>query len=78
MNKFDQLVEDLVTGDISPVMLQIAYRESVRRSKHLPEEAKSILCGTGANNAGLIYQQFKVMSAMIGGFELAVRRAKDE
>ncbi len=77
LNKFDQLVDDLVTGKLSHTQLQIAYRESVRRSKYLPEEAKTILCGSGENDAGLIYQCFKVISGMIGGFELAIRRAKD-
>ena len=77
MNRFDQLVEDLVSNRITHTQLQIAYRESIRRSKHVPEEVKTILCGSSESHAGLIYQLFKVINEMIGGFELAVRRAKD-
>lgn len=77
MNKFDQLVDDLVSGRMSYKILEGAYRESIRRSKHLPDEAKDILCGMGDTNPGLISRQFRVISEMIGGFELAIRRAKD-
>ena len=76
MNKFDQLVEDLVSNKITHTQLQIAYRESIRRSKHVPEEAKSILCGDSSANAGLIYKMFSIINEIMGGFELAIRRAK--
>jgi len=77
MNKFDQLVEDLVTNKITLTMVQLAIRESVRRCEVTPDECKSILCG-GPSNSGLIYRQFSLISQMIGGMELAVRRAKDK
>lgn len=78
MNKFDQLVEDLTTNRITHNQLQIAYRESLRQSKHLPVECKSILCGDSATNTGLVYKMFKIINETIGGFELAIRRAKDK
>lgn len=77
MNKFDQLVEDLTTGKISHTMLQIAYRAAIRQRKDLPEGIKDLLCGRSEYHAGLIYQQFKVISETIGSMELAYRRGTD-
>ena len=77
MNKFDQLVDDLKTGKLTLNMIQIAIRAYVRESKHTPIEVVDILCGSGDNNAGLIYKQFKLISETLGAMELAVRRAKD-
>lgn len=77
MNTFEQLVDDLDTGKISLTVIHMAIRAHVRNSKHTPEEAKDILCGSGDNNPGLIYLQFRVLSETIGAFELVVRRAKD-
>lgn len=56
----------------------MAMREYVRRSKNIPVECKDILAGKGDTNAGLIYRQFKLIEEVIGGMELAVRRAKDK
>ncbi len=74
---FTQLVDDLNNGNLTLTMIQIAIRAYVRQCPNTPEEAKSILCGNGDTNPGLIYRQFSLITQTIGGFELAVMRAKD-
>ena len=76
MNKFTELVESLDSGELTLTHIQIAYREHIRNSKDIPDEGKSILCGEG-NNSGLLYKHFALISNLVGGMELAVRRAKD-
>ena len=76
-NKFDQLVEDLDTGKLTPNMLQMAYRAHIRNSKHLPEGIKDILCGSGDSNGGLILRQFLCIREVIGSMDLAYRRGYD-
>lgn len=74
-NKFDQLVEDLVSGELGLTHVQMAIRESVRRRKDIPDGIKDILAGK-EGNAGLIYRQFSLISNMIGAMELAFRRGE--
>ncbi len=81
MNKFDQLVNDLDTGKLTPNMLQMAYRAHIRNSKQIPEGVKDFLCGCGDSNGGLILKMFQPIREVIGTMELAYRRgeaSKDE
>lgn len=78
MNKFDQLVEDLVNGDLGLTHVQIAIRTSVRRRKDIPDGVKNLLCGEGEHYSGLIYTMFKPIQEAIGTVELAYRRGKQE
>jgi len=75
-NKFDQLVEDLVSGELGLTHVQIAIRTSVRRRKEIPEGIKDLLCGRGESHAGLIYHMFRPIQDVIGAMELAYRRGK--
>lgn len=77
VNKFDQLVEDLASGELGLTHIQIAIRTSVRRRKDLPEGIKDLLAGKGDSSAGLIYHMFRPIQDMIGAMELAYRRGKD-
>ena len=74
MDKFSQLVEDLVKGDLSLTHVQIAIRTSVRQRKDIPEGIKDLLCGRGKHYSGLIYTMFKPINEVIGSIELAYRR----
>ncbi len=73
MNKFDQLVQDLLDGKLSHTHVQIAYRTYIRQREDLPEGIKDILCGP-SGGSGLIGRAFDQISEMIGGTELAYRR----
>ncbi len=76
-DKFTQLVDDLVEGELGFNHLQIAMRQSIRKSKDIPEEIKDLLAGSGESDAGLIYKMFAPISEVIGTIELAYRRGKD-
>ena len=73
-NKFDQLVEDLVNGDLGLTHIQMAIRTSIRQRKDIPEGVKDLLCGSSAHDSGLIYSMFKPIKEAIGTVELAYRR----
>ncbi len=76
MNKFDQLVEDLLSNALGHTHLQIAYRTYIRQRKDIPEEIKDLLCGT-EGHSGLIGSIFQQISSTISAVELAYRRGKD-
>lgn len=79
LNKFDQLVADLVEGKLSFTSIQIAMRASIKERKDLPENIKNILCGQmceGGQGGGLIYDMFKPIDHAIGYVELAYLRGK--
>ena len=81
MNKFDQFVEDLVSGELSLTQDQIAIRASIRRRKDIPDCVKGLLAGEegiGGINAGLIYRMFEPIQHMIGTVELAYRRGSQK
>ncbi len=78
MNKFDQLVEDLESGDLSHTLIAIAYRTWVKRRKEIPIEMKGLLCGESEGDSGLIGKHFALLATTIGSMEVAVRRARDE
>ena len=73
-DKFTQLVDDMVSGEIGFNLLQMAIRQYVRKSKEIPEEIKDLLAGRSEASAGLIYKMFTPISEMIGTVELAYRR----
>ena len=77
MNKFDQLVEDLLEGRLSLNQIQMAIRAFVRQRDDLPEGVKDILCGAHEASAGIIYKMFKPIKEVIGSVELAYLRGKD-
>lgn len=77
-DKFTQLVDDLVSGELGFNHLQIAMRQSIRKSKEIPEEIKDLLAGRNETEAGIIYKVFKLISEMTGNMELAYRRGTDK
>lgn len=77
-NKFSQLVEDLVSGDLGLTHVQIAIRASIRQSKDLPDGIKDLLAGSSETNAGIVYRVFKLIEEMIGSVELAYRRGSQK
>ena len=78
MNRFDQLVEDLLSGALSLNQIQMAVRDYVRRSPGVPKATKDVLCGGGVTSSGLIYKMFKPIMESIGAMELVWRRGVDE
>lgn len=78
MDKFSQLVEDLVHGDLTLTHIQTAVRASIRQRKDVPEGIKDLLAGRGNSYSGLIYRQFKLIDEMIGSMELAYRRGEQK
>lgn len=74
-DKFTTLVEDLNSGNLSYNQFQIAYRTHIRQSERIPEEMKDILCGNDSSQ-GLIREAFSLINHIVGGMELAVRRAR--
>ena len=77
-DKFTQLVDDMVSGEIGWNLLQMAMRQSIRKRKDIPEEIKDLLAGKSEVEAGLIYKMFVPISHMIGNMELAYRRGTDK
>jgi len=73
-DKFSQLVDDLVNGDLSILQVQIAIRASIRQRQDIPDAIKGLLAGTGESHGGLIYQAFSLIQQIIGNMELAYRR----
>lgn len=75
MDKFSQLLEDLVNEDLTLTQVQIAIRASIRQRKDLPDNVKDLLGGK-EGNSGLIYKMFKPIQEVIGSMELAYRRER--
>ena len=73
MNRFDQLVQDLMDGKLTLNHIQIAYRTYLRQRTDIPEGIKDILCGTDGG-AGLVGKAFNQISETVGSVELAYRR----
>ena len=73
-NKFDQLVEDLLSNELTLTQIQIAMRTYIRRRKDIPEGIKDLLCGRAEGASGLIGRMFKTIQDVIGAVELAYRR----
>lgn len=78
LNKFDQLVEDMLSGRINLAMIQMALRVYIKRNPKLPDEIKGLLAGKSEKDTGLIYKMFDSISAAIGSVELAFRRGRHE
>lgn len=78
MDKFSQLVEDLVNGDLGLTHIQMAIRASIRQRKDLPDGIKDLLAGSGEANAGTVYRVFKLIEEVIGSMELAYRRGSQK
>jgi hypothetical protein len=77
LNKFDQLLLDLLDGTLTITQIQIAIRAYVRGRKDVPEGIKDLLCGVEATG-GLIGKNFAVLRELIGTTELAYRRGVAE
>lgn len=73
-DKFSQLLEDLISGDLSHNHIQIAYRAALREREDIPEGVRNLLGGTSSRQAGVISLMFRMMSETIGSMELAYRR----
>lgn len=69
VDKFTQLVEDLISEELTMTQIQLAIREYVRRHPKVPEYTKDILCG-GPLSPGLIKLMFNPISQVIGAMEL--------
>ena len=78
MDEFTRLVENLNTGKLGITNIQNAIRTHIHRNKNVPDEAKSLLCGSGENDAGIIADHFALMIKTIGSFELAILRTKQK
>lgn len=73
-NKFDQLVDDLLSGKIGNSTFMIAYKTSIRRSKRIHDGCKRILTGTSRGNAGIISMLFRVLFEVVGAIDHAYER----
>lgn len=73
MNKFDQLVEDLLSGALSVRMVGLAIQQYVRRRTEIPEGVKNLLCNVNAGS-GLIGSTFELLQEVMGRMELSYRR----
>ena len=78
MDKFSQLVEDLVSGELTLTHVQIAVRTSIRQRKDLPDGIKDLLAGSSVSNSGVLYRMFKSIQEVIGNMELAYRRGSQK
>lgn len=73
VNKYNQLVNDLVEGKIGLNLLGSALEESVKRRKDIPIPVKNLLATEGAQ-PGLITKVIHLLSNIMGVVELAYRR----
>ena len=78
MDKFSQLVEDLVEGNLTLTHIQSAVRFSIRQRKDIPEGIKDLLCGRSESYAGLLSTMFRNIGEVIGSMELAYRRGEQK
>jgi hypothetical protein len=76
-DKFTQLVNDLLKGDLTPLLLILAYKEYLRRRKDLPEEIKSLLVGNDTLTTP-INKMWSAIQMYVGNVELAYRRGSQE
>ena len=74
LNKFDQLVEDLVDGKLNMNLVKIALASWVSRRKDLPETVRDMVSGDNPSHIGLIDRAFKIIKDGMGELELAYRR----
>ena len=72
MNKYNQLVDDLVEGKLNQTLVGSAIKEYICRRKDIPEAIKNLLCSKEEN--GLIGATFELMRQIIGSMDLAYRR----
>ena len=75
-DKFTQLVDDFLSGEIGPTVHQIAFRAYIRRSPNIPDDIKGLLAGTSETHAGIVFKIFQLMGEIIGCMELAYRRGE--
>ncbi|MCK5020906.1 MAG: hypothetical protein KAS32_28050 [Candidatus Peribacteraceae bacterium] len=75
---FNDLVEDLLEGRMSMIVVQNAIVESYKRRDNIPEGIKGIICGTGDCDGGLVRRTFQLLNQFIGNLELAYRRGADK
>lgn len=76
MSKFDQLVEDLLSGDMTIRLMGMAYCEYLRRNKNIPDGVKNLLAPHPEKSRGIIRMQFEQISKTVGDMELAYRRGE--
>jgi len=74
LNKFDQLVDDLVDGKLNMNLVKIALASWVSRRKDLPETVRDMVSGDNPSHIGLIDRAFKIIKDGMGELELAYRR----
>ena len=72
-NCFEELVDNLVKGDLTLRDVQLAYRESIRKRLDIPDPIKDILCG-GQNTVGVIGDAFNLISEIEGATYLSYMR----
>jgi hypothetical protein len=77
VNKYDQLVADLLSGDLSVRMVGLAIQSYIRRRNEIPEGVKSLVCNVNSGN-GLIGSMFELLQEIIGRMELSYRRGMQE
>ena len=75
LNEFDRLVTNLESGEFSIRILELAYRESIRRRTDIPEGARNLL--VDSEGAGLISFASE-MGKIVGGVELSYLRGRQE
>ena len=68
---FEDLVGDLCYGTYTLRMLELAYREYIRRNPSIPEGAKDLL--VGREGAGMVSFASHI-GGIVGGIELSYRR----
>lgn len=73
MNKFDQLVEDIVNGELTISHIEMAYRESIRRKTTMSEGVKNLL--VGKEGAGLVKFASHI-GEIVGNMELSYLRGR--
>ncbi len=75
MNEFDRLVANLQYGELTIRLLEMAYREYLRKRENIPEGVTNLLVPEG--HTGLI-QFAEQMGQIAGNVELAYRRGMQE
>ena len=75
-NWHEETVKALLEGRLGLANIRAVVLDYVRLSSKTLPETKSILCGQGDAQSGLIHQVFQLLTGMIGGIELAVLRSK--
>lgn len=73
-NPYYELVDNLVSGKITLLVVQMAIKEFVRRSEEIPEGVKNLVAPYSDTGNGVIDKCFELMKQVIGETELAYRR----